>query len=315
MTMDQVINLLVTITVVEMMIAIGLGVTFAELVRVGQGWPLLTKAFFANYVAVPAVTVGLLLLYRVQPMVAAGYLILAVCPGAPFGPPLAAIARGNKAVSVGLMVILSGSSVFLAPLLLHFLLPLMAGSETANGTQGIPPKVDAVQIGVSLLGIQLVPLCVGLAVRHWRPELAKRVQKPANRISAVLNVVVTVVILIVQGHLLAEIRPVGFVGMLVLLIASLAAGWLLGGPGSDNRKTLALTTSLRNVGVSLVIATGGIFAGTPAGPAVMVYGWIEIFGSLFLALVWGRRTSGTPLAEETKMQASTNAPIAKGTRP
>jgi hypothetical protein len=63
--------------------------------------------------------------------------------------------------------------------------------------------------------------------------------------------VVTGVILVAQDHLLAEVRLLGFVGMLALLVASLAAGWLLGGPGSDSRKTLALTTSLRNVGVNL----------------------------------------------------------------
>ena len=63
--------------------------------------------------------------------------------------------------------------------------------------------------------------------------------------------VVTGVIRVAQGHLLAEVRLLGFVGMLALLVASLAAGWLLGGPGSDSRKTLALTTSLRNVGVNL----------------------------------------------------------------
>jgi BASS family bile acid:Na+ symporter len=315
MTTDQLINLLVTITLVEMMITIGLEVTFAELAAVGKNWRLLTKAALANYIVVPAVTVGLLLLYQLQPMVAAGFLILAVCPGAPFGPLLTSLARGNKAVSVGLMVILSGSSVLLAPLLLHFLIPLMAGSETANGTPGSPPKIDALPIGLSLLGIQLVPLCVGLVVRHWRPAVAKWLQKPASRISLILNVVVTGVILVVQGHLLARIRLVGFVGMLALLLASLAAGWLLGGPGSDHRKTLALTTSLRNVGVGLVIATGGIFAGTPAGPAVMVYGWIEIFGSLFLALAWGRRTSGIRVGEETKMQVPADDPIPNETRP
>jgi hypothetical protein len=38
---------------------------------------------------------------------------------------------------------------------------------------------------------------------------------------------------------------------LALLVANLAAGWLLGGPGSESCKTLALTTSLRNVGVNL----------------------------------------------------------------
>jgi hypothetical protein len=58
----------------------------------------------------------------------------------------------------------------------------MAGNETANGTQANPTRIDALQIGLNLLGIQLVPLCVGLVVRHWRPTVAKWLQKPARRI-------------------------------------------------------------------------------------------------------------------------------------
>ena len=58
-------------------------------------------------------------------------------------------------------------------------------------------------------------------------------------------------------------------------------------PGSDNRRALALTTSLRNVGVGLVIVTGN-FGGTAAVTAVLAYGIFEIVGSLLLALVWSR---------------------------
>ena len=65
-------------------------------------------------------------------------------------------------------------------------------------------------------------------------------------------------------------------------------GWLLGGPGSDNRKAMALTTSLRNLGVGLVIATEN-FAGTAAVTAVLAYGIFEILGTLLLAGAWGRR--------------------------
>jgi hypothetical protein len=54
-------------------------------------------------------------------------------------------------------------------------------------------------------------------------------------------VVVTGVILVAQGHLLAEVRLLGFVGKLARLVASLAAGRPLGGPGSDSRKTLPPT--------------------------------------------------------------------------
>jgi BASS family bile acid:Na+ symporter len=54
---------------------------------------------------------------------------------------------------------------------------------------------------------------------------------------------------------------------------------------------MTLTTSLRNVGVGLVIATGA-FAGTAAVTAAVAYGLFEVVGSLLLALWWARR--GTP---------------------
>ena len=289
MTMDQLINVVVTITLVEMMVAIGLGVTFVDLAGVARNWRLVGQAALANYVCVPAATVGLLLLFDPHPMVAAGFLILAVCPGAPYGPPCTAMAKGNVAVAVGLMVILAGSSAILAPILLHYLLPLVSGNE--------PLTVDATRIVGTLLATQLVPLCVGVAVRQWRPTLADRLQNPAKLVSKVLNLAAVGVILVAQFRLLAEIRPRGLVGMLALLIASWAAGWLLGGENLDNRKAMTLTTSLRNVGVGLVIAASA-FAGTPAVTAALAYGLFAVVGSLLLALGWARRTPTTELVVE-----------------
>src|SRR4029453_7703766 len=102
MSLDRLINILVTITLFEMMILIGLRVTFAELGRVARNWRLVGRAAVANYLLVPAVAVGLLVWFHAHPMVAAGFLILAVCPGAPFGPPFAGIARASVPVAVGL---------------------------------------------------------------------------------------------------------------------------------------------------------------------------------------------------------------------
>jgi BASS family bile acid:Na+ symporter len=147
----------------------------------------------------------------------------------------------------------------------------------------------------TLLVTQLLPLCMGLCVRHWLPQLATTLQKPANLLSAVLSLLTFGAILIAHGHVLAEIRPVGYVGMLLLLLASLVAGWLLGGPGSDNRKAVSLTTSLRNVGVGLVIANAA-FPGTKAVAAIVAYGILEIVGSLLLALWWGSRAAAVSRA-------------------
>jgi BASS family bile acid:Na+ symporter len=297
MSIDRLINALVSITLIEMMVAVGLSVTFVDLIGVARNWRLVARAALANYVCVPAATVGLLLLFGTHPMVAAGFLILAACPGAPYIPPVVSIARGNVAIAVGLMMILAGSSALLAPILLFYLLPFVSKSETLT--------VDAARIVGTLLVTQLVPLCIGVAVRQWRPLLAARLQKPANRVSKVLNLVAVGVILSTQFQMLAEIRPRGLVGMLALLVGSWVAGWLLGGPGTDARKTMTLTTSLRNVGVGLVIASSA-FAGTPAVTAALAYGLFAIVGSFFLALAWASRGAGRSHKVE-----KTNAPSAE----
>jgi len=167
---------------------------------------------------------------------------------------------------------------------LSFLLPWLSGDETL--------LVDTVKIVSTLLVTQLLPLCAGLGLRQWRPALAERLQKPANLVSAILGLSTVGLILVIQLPLLTEIGLRGWTGMSALLIASGVSGWLLGGPGRENRKAMALTTCLRNVGVGLVIATSN-FAGTAAATAALAYGIFEIVGSLLLAIAWSRTGPAT----------------------
>lgn len=281
MTLDNLANLFVTIAVIEMMVTVGLGVAAADLIAVARNMRLLTRAALANYVCVPAATVVLLMMFDAHPMVAAGFLILAVCPGAPFSPPLAVMAGGNAALSVGWMTFLAVTSAVIAPAALYLLLPPFAGPQALT--------FDVVcRMMSTLTGVQLLPLAVGLGIRYLRPGLAERLLDPAKKLGRLLNVIAIGLVLAVYYPLLADVRLKGLIGMLLLLMASLAAGWFLGGRGAGNRKALSLTTALRNVGVGLVIATDS-FASTPAVAAVLAYGLVGVLGSLALALFWGRR--------------------------
>ena len=276
-SLDRLINILVTVALIEMMVLIGLRVKFADIVNTSRNCPLLARAAVANYLLVPGLAVVLLLLFGVNAMVAAGFLVLAVCPGAPYGPPFAGIARADVPEAVGLMVILAASSAILSPLLLQVLLPWATGGEAS--------EIDPSGIIGALLITQLLPLMVGLVTRHWRPQFAERLLGPFELASKILNLSAVGLILVTQFHMLSEIRARGFVGMLMLLAGSLIIGWLAGAPGRDNRKTMALTTSLRNVGLGLVIVTGN-FAGTQAVPAALAYGIVEVLGALLVALFW-----------------------------
>jgi BASS family bile acid:Na+ symporter len=280
------INLLAAVTLFEMMVSIGMGVTLADLIRVARNGRLIGQAALANYVCVPAAAVGLVLLFRPHsaepeqfPLIAAGFLIAAVCPGAPYGPPFTGIAKGNVARAVGLMTILAGSSALVAPLLLHFLLPLTSGDEEV--------RINVVKMISTLLIAQLLPLFVGLGIRRWRPALADRLKKPANLLSLVLNLATFGVILGVQWEMLVGIPVRGYLGMLALVLVGMAVGWLLGGPGSENRIAMTMATAVRNVGVSLVIATGS-FPGTKAVTAATAFAIFQTIVMALVALSWGR---------------------------
>jgi BASS family bile acid:Na+ symporter len=117
--------------------------------------------------------------------------------------------------------------------------------------------------------------------------LAGRLKGPFTGLSKVLNLLLIGVILVVQFRILLEIRLVGYLGMFALVAATLIAGWLIGGPGMDSRKSLAMTTSVRNVGVSLVIASGS-FPGTPAITAATAYALFQTVVMAVVALGWGR---------------------------
>ena len=277
MSLDQAISPLVAIALVELMVATGLGIRLAEVVDAARDWRLLARAGLVNYVAVPCAAVLLLLLIRVEPTAAAGFLILAVCPGAPYAPPLTALAGGNVAISAGLMMVLAGSSVIVAPLLLSMLLPFTTGSGEL--------RVDALRMLGTILVTQLLPLSSGLAVNYWRPDLAARLLKPAVAVGKILNVAVIGLILLTQARQLMEIRFIGILAMLIWLGISIVLGWSAGGLKDKDRRAVALTTSIRNVGLGVVITTSA-FAGTPAVTAVLAYGLVQLLGSFLLALWW-----------------------------
>src|SRR5262249_26243307 len=153
-----------------------------------------------------------------------------------------------------------------------------------------PLGIDAITVVSTLLLAQFLPMCIGLAVRKWRPAWADKLRKPANTISMFLNLTLLTLILYVQQDMLLGLPLRAVFGMLPLVLAAVAAGWLLGMPGAANRTAMTMATAVRNVGVSLVIATGS-FAGTEAVTSTTAFGIFQTLVMTLIALVWGRVAS------------------------
>jgi bile acid:Na+ symporter, BASS family len=277
-----VINWLTPVSLMAIMLAMGLKVSIAEVWTSAQrGWQVVF-GLLCNFVLVPLITAGLLLVFRAEAMVSIGFFTLAVSPGAPVGPPFTSLARGDVPFSIALMILLAIISAILSPTLLGLLIPWIAPTGAL--------RIDYLAIVRTLMVAQLLPLCVGLAIRRWSWQLGKKIVKPVGLLANTLLVVLICWILAAQFEMLAAIRFGAWAGMTLLLLASLVVGWVSGGPNTATRKAMAVTTASRNVAVGLVIANRN-FAETPAAIAVVAFGVYSIVGTLVAALVM-RRLSG-----------------------
>ena len=212
-------------------------------------------------------------------MVSAGFLILAVCPGAPVGPPATTVAGDNVPWAIGIMVILGALSAVLSPVLLSLLMARIAPKSDL--------QIDFLAIVRTLLVAQLLPLVVGMAVHHWAPSLTQRIVKPVGVLANVLLIVLVGLIIATQYETLADIRLRGWTGMGLLFSASLAIGWMCGGADLSIRKALAVTTACRNAAVGLAIVTSN-FAGTPAVTAVVAYALVSLVATMVCAALLGK---------------------------
>ena len=279
MRVDRLINVLSEITLIEMTVTIGLGVKFSDVLRVSQGLWAGHSRPTGKLHSCPCGGPWPTPVISCQPNDRDRISRRCGLPGAPYGTSFTAMAKGNVAVSVGLMVILAASSAIVVPLLLQFLLPIVAGD--------IPLRIKAIKMVGTLLGAQLLPLWIGLMVRQRFPAWAERFKKPAGVLSLLLNLLLLAVILFVQFRVLLEIRLMGYIGMSCLVIAAVASGWLMGGRESEDRKGMVFTTTVRNVGVSLVIVTTS-FPGTLALGSATAYALFQTIVIALVAWVWGR---------------------------
>ena len=228
--------------VLSSMVAMGLGLTLAQIIAPLRDGRLVAMSLLANFVVMPLAAVGLATVLRLSEGLGAGLLLLGAAAGAPFLPKLAQIARGNLAFAVGLMVLLMVITVGYLPLVMPALLP------------GV--SVNSWEIARSLLLLMLLPLAGALAINAGFPAAAARAKPVFNRLSNLgLLLVVALQIVVNFDSVLSVFGTRGILAGLLFIALGYGLGWLLGGPAADTRPVLGLGTAQRNIAAALVVGS------------------------------------------------------------
>jgi bile acid:Na+ symporter, BASS family len=226
--------------VVSSMLAVGLSLTVGEILLPLRNRRLVGLALMANFILMPLAAVVIARLLRLEQSLSAGLLLLGTAAGAPFLPKLAAVAKGNLAFAVGLMVMLMALTVGYMPLVLPLLL------------EGV--SVNPMSIARSLVVLMLLPLAAGLAVKRKYEAVAVRVAPVLNKVSSASLLLLIVLLLATNiRNIAAMFGTRGVLASSIFLLVSFGTGWLLGGPGPDTRSVLALGSAQRNIAAALVV--------------------------------------------------------------
>jgi bile acid:Na+ symporter, BASS family len=251
--------LLAYVFLVSAMLSIGLEVTGRQVLGTLGNASLMGRALEANLVVVPALGLALVRLFPMSPDVAAGLLIRAAAPGAPFAVQFTGKAKGAVAFAAALLLALTLIALVVTPPLSGFLLG--AGPSL---------RLPIGRVARAALLYLVLPLLAGFAIQRWAGALAGALRKPVALCAALSFPAVILLTMSVKSAATRAIGLPAVLALLLLVLGAMLAGWLLGGPDTATRRVLATGTGMRNAVVALLIARTS-FPGSDVDLAVLAF--------------------------------------------
>jgi len=262
-----------------LMFGMGLTLTVGDFRRVARAPVATLLGLVLQLIAMPLVGIALARAFDLPPLLAAGLVVVAACPGGMFSNLYVYFARANGALSVTLTATATMATLFTMPLWVQYSLSRASG---ATGDIVIPIGTTALH----LAGLTILPVAIGMGVRGRWPN-ALKLEKWFSRIGAI---VIAVIMTYDAGHR-PELPLAEFQQSLAPAFWLAAAAVVLGlalpallGLATRDAVTIGVELVVKNILLGVVLARQSlafdaivpIFAfamfQTPIGVALLV-GW------------------------------------------
>lgn len=207
------------IALAVIMFGLGLALTPGDFRRVAQSPRAVAIALVCQLLLLPLVAFGLVKLFDLAPLLAVGFMILAASPGGTTANLYSHLFRGDVALNITLTAINSVIAIVTLPLVTGWAIAHFVAESTQIGLQ-----FDKL---LQVFAIVLIPVLIGMSVRHRSPAFADRMDRPVRTASAVLLLLVVVGAMISEKeNITTYLAQVGFVAGLFCLL-SLTVGYLI----------------------------------------------------------------------------------------
>ena len=261
---SQFVPFLALAFLVSAMLSVGLDLTLRQISEPLRDRRLVAISLALNFVLVPLTAVVITRVVPMDPALAIGMIVYALAAGTEGGPKFTQIGRGNAGFALGLLAVMLMITIVVLPAELSWVVP---GAH-----------VDRGHLLVKLILAVAVPVGLGLAVRARSASLAERLNTWVHRASIALLCLFLVAVVYGNYQEILALGRGALLGSLLYFVLAGGAGYLLGGPRTENRRALAIMTFVRNVPIALAAASQ-VFANEPA-----VIVMVTVMGAMALVL-------------------------------
>ena len=270
------------------MFGVALGITVDDFKRLLKQPKLLLVGVLSQFVLLPLLTFGLVVLIKPQPSIALGMMMVAACPGGNISNFMTHLAKGNTALSVSLTAFATFFALFMTPFNFEFYGNLYPPTARLLKTVAIEP-IDLAKVVLLILG---VPLFCGMLLRYKNEKIALKLSKILKPLSIIVFVAIVVIAfsnnLDVFNNYINHVLYIGIGHNLLAILLGFIVAKLFK-LSFVNQKTLAIETGIQNSGLGLLLIF--TFFNGLGGMAILAAFWgiWHIISGLLLASFWSRQ--------------------------
>ncbi len=280
-------NLLLPLSLGIIMLGLGLSLTVADFTRVVRYPKAAVIGLTIQMFVLTSAAFLIAVVFKLPPELAVGLLLLAAAPGGATANIYSHLAHGDVALNITLTALNSALSLLTLPFIVSFALQYFMASD-----QYVPPPFrKIIEVGL----IIILPVVIGMLVRHFAARFAAKMEKPI-RIFSVLLLALLVVLAVAQSWdvLVKYFAAVGF-ACLVFNLISMAVGYtapLAFKLPEKQAIAIAMEIGIHNGTLAIYIALNVLNSSTMSVPAA-IYSLI-MFVTAGVFAWWVNRRHATP---------------------
>lgn len=242
----------------------------------------------SEYIILPAITLGLIALFRPAPSFALGMILLTTCPGGSVSNYMVHLAKGNAALSVTLTSITTLFAVVLTPLGFSLLAQVFPYTASFLRTIGI----ETSEVIKSIFVLIVVPLTVGMICRARFPQSTQKIKKIISGLSMIIFLSFVLVAILSNWQNIKSYVHCVFGLIAIHNGLALLSGFIFARAmklSLTDARTVSIETGIQNTALGLVIAFQ-FFDGL--GGMTMILAWWGIWHLItgfFMAIIWRRK--------------------------